>query len=417
MDNIAVIGLQWGDEGKGKVVDYLAKDYDIDARFQGGTNAGHTVYAHGEKIVFHLIPCGILNRNVTGIIGAGCVFDPVVFFQELDAVRSYVPEPQQVVKISRYCHLIMPYHILLDKIKEEGKSGIGTTRKGIGPAYEDKYARLGLRVGDLLDPERFESLLRANISRKNLILMDVYHAEPLSDDEIFTKFMEYAERLKPMIIDDTKYLADALAQGRKIIFEGAQGVLLDVDFGTYPYVTSSHTITGGASVGLGIPPAAVGRVIGVAKAYTTRVGQGPFPTEDTSVMGQTLRDTGSEFGATTGRPRRCGAFDVPVVKYTSRLAGAREIFLTKLDVLSGLDKIKLAVGYANAPEFDPFIADTLDPVYEELPGFKADISKVRTFDGLPAEAQEYVKMIEHYTGLKVSHIGLGQDREAVIKRQ
>ena len=417
MDNIAVIGLQWGDEGKGKVVDYLAKDYDIDARFQGGTNAGHTVYAHGEKIVFHLIPCGILNRNVTGIIGAGCVFDPVVFFQELDAVRSYVPEPQQVVKISRYCHLIMPYHILLDKIKEEGKSGIGTTRKGIGPAYEDKYARLGLRVGDLLDPERFESLLRANISRKNLILMDVYHAEPLSDDEIFTKFMEYAERLKPMIIDDTKYLADALAQGRKIIFEGAQGVLLDVDFGTYPYVTSSHTITGGASVGLGIPPAAVGRVIGVAKAYTTRVGQGPFPTEDTSVMGQTLRDTGSEFGATTGRPRRCGAFDVPVVKYTSRLAGAREIFLTKLDVLSGLDKIKLAVGYANAPEFDPFIADTLDPVYEEMPGFKADISKVRTFDGLPAEAQEYVKMIEHYTGLKVSHIGLGQDREAVIKRQ
>jgi len=417
MDNIAVIGLQWGDEGKGKVVDYLAKDYDIDARFQGGTNAGHTVYAHGEKIVFHLIPCGILNRNVTGIIGAGCVFDPVVFFQELDAVRSYVPEPQQVVKISRYCHLIMPYHILLDKIKEEGKSGIGTTRKGIGPAYEDKYARLGLRVGDLLDPERFESLLRANISRKNLILMDVYHAEPLSDDEIFTKFMEYAERLKPMIIDDTKYLSDALAQGRKIIFEGAQGVLLDVDFGTYPYVTSSHTITGGASVGLGIPPAAVGRVIGVAKAYTTRVGQGPFPTEDTSVMGQTLRDTGSEFGATTGRPRRCGAFDVPVVKYTSRLAGAREIFLTKLDVLSGLDKIKLAVGYANAPEFDPFIADTLDPVYEEMPGFKADISKVRTFDGLPAEAQEYVKMIEHYTGLKVSHIGLGQDREAVIKRQ
>ncbi len=417
MDNIAVIGLQWGDEGKGKVVDYLAKDYDIDARFQGGTNAGHTVYAHGEKIVFHLIPCGILNRNVTGIIGAGCVFDPVVFFQELDAIRSYVPEPQQSVKISRYCHLIMPYHILLDKIKEEGKSGIGTTRKGIGPAYEDKYARLGLRVGDLLDPERFESLLRANISRKNLILMDVYHAEPLSDDEIFTKFMEYAERLKPMIIDDTKYLADALAQGRKIIFEGAQGVLLDVDFGTYPYVTSSHTITGGASVGLGIPPAAVGRVIGVAKAYTTRVGQGPFPTEDTSVMGQTLRDTGSEFGATTGRPRRCGAFDVPVVKYTSRLAGAREIFLTKLDVLSGLDKIKLAVGYANAPEFDPFIADTLDPVYEELPGFKADISKVRTFDGLPPEAQDYVKMIEHYTGLKVSHIGLGQDREAVIKRQ
>jgi adenylosuccinate synthase len=416
MDNIAVIGLQWGDEGKGKVVDYLARDFSIDARFQGGSNAGHTVHAGGEKFVFHLIPCGILNPGVTGIIGAGCVFDPVVFLQELDAVAARLPDPQRSIKISRYCHLIMPYHILLDKIKEEGRSAIGTTRKGIGPAYEDKYARLGIRVGDLLDPERFESLLRVNITRKNLILMDVYHAEPLSDDEIFRKYMEYAERLKPMIIDDTKYLAEALAQGKRMIFEGAQGVLLDVDFGTYPYVTSSHTVTGGASIGLGIPPSAVGRVIGVAKAYTTRVGQGPFPTEDTSAVGQVLRDTGSEFGATTGRPRRCGAFDASVVKYTARLAGVREIFLTKLDVLSDLDRIKLAVGYSNAPEFDPFIAGSLDPVYEELPGFKADISQVRTFDGLPPEAREYVRMIEHYTGLEVSHIGLGQDREAVIKR-
>lgn len=416
MSNTAVIGLQWGDEGKGKVVDYLARDYDLDARFQGGANAGHTVYVKGTKFVFHLIPCGILNSGVTGIIGAGCVFDPVVFFQELDAVRACLPDPERVIKISRHCHLIMPYHILLDRIKEEGKSAIGTTRRGIGPAYEDKYARLGLRVGDLLNPDRFESLLRTNISRKNLILMDVYHAEPLSDDEIFTKYMEYAQRLKPMIIDDAKFISEALAQGKKVIFEGAQGVLLDIDFGTYPYVTSSHTITGGASVGLGIPPAAVDRVIGVAKAYATRVGQGPFPTEDHSETGSRLRDTGAEFGATTGRPRRCGAFDVSVVKYTARLAGCHEIFLTKLDVLTGMDKIKLAVGYANAPEFDPFIAEDLDPVYEELPGFKTDISSVRKFEDLPLEAREYVRMIEHYTGLRVAYIGLGQERDAVIVR-
>jgi len=414
--NIAIIGLQWGDEGKGKVVDYLAKDFDIDARFQGGANAGHTVYHRGEKLVFHQIPCGILNDNVVGIVGAGCVFDPVIFFEELDAVRKIKPDVEKFVKISRFCHLVMPYHLLIDKIKEEGKSGIGTTKKGIGIAYEDKYARNGIRIGDLMTPELFESKLKTNISRKNLILMDIYHAEPLSDDEIFQKFMEYAERLKPMVVDDPLFMAEAFKKNKKIIYEGAQGVLLDVDFGTYPYVTSSHTITGGAAIGLGIPPAAIGRVIGVAKAYTTRVGQGPFPTEDKADMGKYLRDTGSEFGATTGRPRRCGAFDATVVKYTARLSGAQEIFLTKLDVLSDLEKIKIAVGYSNSPEFDPFIADKLDPVYEELPGFKTDISKIRDYKDLPGEVKEYVNMIEHYTGLKVSHIGVGQDRDAVIVR-
>jgi adenylosuccinate synthase len=415
--NTAVIGLQWGDEGKGKIVDYLARDCDIDARFQGGANAGHTVYHDGEKVVFHQIPCGVLNKNVVGVIGAGCVFDPTVFFEELATVKKFKPDAEQFIRLSRFCHLVMPYHILIDKIKEETKSGIGTTKQGIGPAYEDKYARIGIRVGDLLNPELFESKLRTNISRKNLILMDVYHAEPLSDDEIFSKFMEYAERLKPMVIDDAKYMADALKNNKRIIYEGAQGVLLDVDFGTYPYVTSSHTITGGASVGLGIPPASIGTVIGVAKAYITRVGMGPFPTEDKSDMGKYLRDTGSEFGATTGRPRRCGAFDASLIRYTARISGAREIFLTKLDVLSDLEKLKISVGYSNTQEFDPFIADKLDPVYEEMPGFKTDITGIRKYGDLPTEARDYIKLIEHYTGLPVTYIGIGQDRDAVIKRQ
>lgn len=311
----------------------------------------------------------------------------------------------------------MPYHILIDKIKEESKQGIGTTKKGIGIAYEDKYARVGLRVGDLFDGESFKTKLRVNISRKNLMLMEIFHAEPLSDEEIYDKYSSYAERLRPMIVDDSKYLTDAINGKKRIIFEGAQGALLDVDFGTYPYVTSSHTISGGVAIGLGIPPYAIERVIGVAKAYTTRVGQGPFPTEDTGEIGKALRDNGNEYGSTTGRPRRCGAFDALVVKYAARLCGVRELFLTKLDVLSGLKTIKIAVGYANAAEFDPFIADKLEPVYEEVPGFNENITKVRNFSDFPGEVKDYIKLIEHYTGLKITHVSVGTDREAVVVRQ
>lgn len=414
--NIAIVGLQWGDEGKGKVVDYLAKDFDIDARFQGGSNAGHTVYFEKKKVVFHQIPCGILNKNVTGIIGAGCVFDPAVFFEELEDIKKLEPAAEKFIKISKFCHLIMPYHILIDKIKEETTQGIGTTKKGIGIAYEDKYARIGIRVGDLFTPELFEKKLRANISRKNLALMEIYQTEPLSDDEVFKKYMAYVERLKPMVIDDTKFLAEAVEGKKKIIFEGAQGALLDINFGTYPYVTSSHTISGGASIGLGIPPFCVEHVIGVAKAYTTRVGHGPFPTEDNSAMGENLRKAGNEYGSTTGRPRRCGPFDASVVKYATRLTGAKELFLTKLDILSNLERIKIAVGYTNAQDFDPFIADKLEPVYEETPGFKKDISKIRDYKDLPDKAKEYIKLIEHYTGLKVTYISVGPERDAVIRK-
>lgn len=413
--NLAIVGLQWGDEGKGKVVDYLAKTFDIDARFQGGANAGHTVQYEGKEVIFHQIPCGLLNKNVTGVIGAGCVFDPTVFFGEIDNLKKIDPGIEQRIKISKFCHLIMPYHILVDKIREETKQGIGTTKKGIGVAYEDKYGRNGLRVGDLYNPELFEKKLRFNISRKNLILMDIYHAEPLSDSKIFNKYMEYAEKLKPMVTDDTLFLSEAIDK-KNIIFEGAQGALLDIDFGTYPYVTSSHTISGSASIGLGLPPFHIGKVVGVAKAYTTRVGQGPFPTEDEAELGENLRKSGAEFGATTGRPRRCGPFDVSIVKYAARLNGVKEIFLTKLDVLSNFEKIKIAVGYSNTKEFDPFIADELEPVYEEMAGFKKDISQIGKFDDLPSEAKDYIHLIEHYTGLKVSYISVGPEREAIIKR-
>lgn len=413
---LAVIGLQWGDEGKGKVVDYLARDYDIDARFQGGTNAGHTVRHNDKEVIFHQIPCGVLNKGIIGIVGAGCVFDPAIFFNELANLKKIDPKIEKRIKVSKYAHLIMPYHILIDKIREESKQGLGTTKKGIGTTYEDKYARVGIRIGDLFNAELFKEKLRANISRKNLMLMEIYHAEPLSDSEIFDKFMGYAKKLEPMIIDDAVYLSDAMAQDKNIIFEGAQGTLLDIDYGTYPYVTSSHVLSGGICIGLGIAPMCVEQVLGVAKAYTTRVGFGPFPTENTDEFGEHLRKIGKEYGATTGRPRRCGYFDAGIVKYAARLNGIKEIVLTKFDILSSFDKLKIAIDYSNAPAFDPFIADQLTPSYEEIPGFKKDISKIRDFDKLPDEAKEYLKLIEHYTGLKIKYISVGPERDALITR-
>jgi adenylosuccinate synthase len=414
---LAVIGLQWGDEGKGKVVDYLAKDFDIDARFQGGTNAGHTVRNNNQEVIFHQIPCGVLNKGIIGLIGAGCVFDPVIFFNELRHLKELDSDIEDRLKVSRYAHLIMPYHILIDKIREETKQGLGTTKKGIGTAYEDKYARVGMRIGDLYNPEMFKEKLRANISRKNHMLMEIYHAEPLSDSEIFDKYMDYSKRLRPMIVDDPSYFNDALAKNKNIIFEGAQGTLLDIDYGTYPYVTSSHTMSGGVAIGIGIPPFSVEKVLGVAKAYTTRVGFGPFPTENSEEFGKHLRNIGKEYGATTGRPRRCGYFDTGIVKYAAQLNGVKEIVLTKFDILASLDELKIAVGYTNAKAFDPFIADHLEPTYETIPGFKEDISKIRVYDDLPDPAKEYVHLIEHYTGLKIKYISVGPDRDAVIERK
>ncbi len=413
---LAIVGLQWGDEGKGKVIDHLAHDFDVDARFQGGTNAGHTVHYKNQKLVFHLIPSGLLNENCIGVIGAGCVFDPAVFFNELATLSKYTPDIAERIKISRFCHLIMPYHILIDKIREETKQGLGTTKKGIGPAYEDKYARVGIRLGDLFKPERFKERLRANLSRKNLMLMEIYHAEPLSDSEIYEKYLAYAERLRSMVVDDSQVLGDAVRNNKNILFEGAQGTMLDIDFGTYPFVTSSHTLSGSASIGLGVAPLHVDSVLGITKAYTTRVGFGPFPTESKTGLGEQLRSDGQEYGSTTGRPRRCGPFDASVVKYSARLNGVTEICLTKFDVLKNLETIKIAVGYTNANDFDPFIADQLEPVYEEIRGFKTDISKMRTFEELPSEAKEYISLVEHYTGLTVKYISVGPERNAMIVR-
>jgi adenylosuccinate synthase len=412
---LAVVGLQWGDEGKGKIVDYLAKDFDINARYQGGSNAGHTVRYKGAKVIFHQVPCGVLNKNVTGIIGAGCVLDPVVFQKEIANLREHDPDIEQRIRVSKFCHLIMPYHVMIDEIREATKQAIGTTKKGIGVAYEDKYGRTGLRVGDLYDTDKFEKRLRLNISRKNLLLMDVYNAEPLSDNEILEQYMKHAEKLKSLVIDETRFLSEAITNDKNILFEGAQGALLDIDFGTYPYVTASHTVTSSIGVGLGVPPCAVERVLGVAKAYTTRVGQGPFPTEDSGHLGKVLRDSGAEFGSTTGRPRRCGTFDAALVRYAARINGASEIVLTKLDVLSGLEKIKIAVRYKQSSEFDPFLAEQLEPEYVEVAGFIENISAARSSHDLPGAAVRYIESIEKYTGLTVSHVSVGPDRDAIIR--
>jgi len=412
---LAVVGLQWGDEGKGKIVDYLAKDFDVNARYQGGSNAGHTVHHNGKKVIFHQIPCGVLNKNVTGIVGAGCVLDPKIFLDEIENLRRYDPRIEERVRISKFCHLIMPYHVLIDEIREGTKQAIGTTKKGIGVAYEDKYGRTGIRVGDLYNTEIFEKKLRLNISRKNLLLMDVYNAEPLSDSEILDLYMDYAMKLKSLVVDETRFLSEAIAAGKHILFEGAQGALLDIDFGTYPYVTASHTVTSSVGIGLGIPPCSVERVLGVAKAYTTRVGQGPFPTEDSGQLGKMLRDSGAEFGSTTGRPRRCGPFDAPLVRYAARINGANEMVLTKLDVLSGLDKIRIAVGYKQSKEFDPFVGEDLEPEYLAVPGFETDISGARERKDLPGAAIDYVKLIEEHTGLVVSYVSVGPERDAVVK--
>jgi adenylosuccinate synthase len=413
--NLAIVGLQWGDEGKGKIVDYLAADFDVNSRYQGGSNAGHTVRYRGEKVIFHQVPCGVLNKNVLGMIGGGCVVDPKILLQEISNLTKYDPHIKDRIRISQFCHLIMPYHILIDEIREGTKQAIGTTKKGIGVAYEDKYGRTGLRVGDLYNSESFEKKLSLNISRKNLVLMDIYHAEPLSDKETFDLYMRYAEELRPMVGDDTKLMNEAIGAKKNILFEGAQGAMLDIDYGTYPYVTSSHTIAGSIGIGLGIPPCRVERVVGVAKAYTTRVGQGPFPTEDNGELGTLLRESGAEFGSTTGRPRRCGPFDAALIRFTARINGVKEMILTKLDVLSGIEKLRIAVGYTKNDEWDPFAAETLLPNYLEVPGFKENISGARSRGDLPDNVLNYINVIEEQTGVKVSHISVGADRDAVVK--
>jgi len=417
-DNLAIVGLQWGDEGKGKIIDFLGKDFDINARFQGGPNAGHTVIRNKKKFVFHQIPAGIMNRNITGLVGAGCVLDPQVFLIELADVEKADPRVRKRLKLSKFTHLIFPYHKIIDKLREEkkGDERIGTTQRGIGPVYEDKYGRVGIRLGELLDEDRFRKKFKASLSYKNFLLMELYQSEPLDEKKVFEEYLAFGENVRDMVVDDAYYLNQEMEKGKRVLFEGAQGTFLDIDYGTYPFVTSSHTVAGGVAVGLGVAPFKVEKVLGVAKAYVTRVGAGPFPTELEGDAVESLRKKGGEFGATTGRPRRCGHFDIPLVRYGAMLNGVKEIALTKLDILDGERTVKIGKEYAGTDHFDPMSVDKAQPTYVELPGWTGPTTDVGDFSKLGVNARKYVEKIEELSGLKVSMISVGGETEAMIVR-
>lgn len=414
-----IVGAQWGDEGKGKIVDLLAEECDIVARYQGGANAGHTLVVDGRKYVLHLIPSGILHDGVICVIGNGVVIDPVALIEEIALLESFGISIEGRLKISHKAHLIMPYHKLLDKL-QEGDQNIGTTGRGIGPAYVDKYNRSGIRIVDLLDRVTLEELMRRNIEQKNQWLRKVYDAPELDLEKTVAEYIEFDQKIDPYITDTAEYLNDAWRSGKRLLLEGAQGALLDVDHGTYPFVTSSSPTSGGACTGLGIPPTAITGVIGVAKAYLTRVGTGPFPTELLDATGERLRTEGSEFGATTGRPRRCGWLDLFALRYSAMINGITDLVLTKLDVLDGFEELKLCVGYEidgrairHFPS-DCRVLERVTPVYESYPGWNVSLANCRTYADLPKETRNYIEAIGAYVGAHVSHIGLGPERSQVI---
>ena len=426
MKNIIVLGAQWGDEGKGKVVDIYSEFADTVARSTGGNNAGHTLVVREEKHIFHLIPSGILHPGKKCVITNGVVIDPKVLLSEIDKLKSrdYLKDDAQL-KVSELAHIILPYHILLDRAQEEklGSRKIGTTARGIGPCYEDKIARTGIRACDLVHPEIFAEKLRANLGLKNFLLKNYYGAEEVDFQTTRDEYLAYGERLRPYLIDTSLFLNEEIHRGAKVLFEGAQGTLLDIDHGTYPFVTSSNTTAGGLCTGSGVAPTKISGVIGVAKAYITRVGGGPFPTELFDDEGQKIRDRGCEYGATTGRPRRCGWFDAPVVRYAHRLNALSGIALTKLDVLSGLPLVKVCIAYEIEGVRREDIPLTLSeferavPVYEEMEGWKKDLSDAREVGDLPKAAQKYVRRLEELTGVEISLISVGADRNQTILRK
>lgn len=414
--NTVVVGLQWGDEGKGKVVDLLAAHAQHVVRFQGGNNAGHTLVVDGETVILHLIPSGILQPNTTCIVGNGVVVDPEVLVQELDALvakgRDITPES---FLLSADAHLVLPIHRTLDSLREQALGGakIGTTKKGIGPAYEDKVARRGIRAGALLDLDRFRRHIQGTLAEKNRIFSDWYDAPTVTDDELVEWARPLAERLGPFIRDAVGHLHDAQDRGERILFEGAQGTYLDVDHGTYPFVTSSNTVAGNAAAGTGVGPGDLHAVVGIAKAYATRVGSGPFPTQLADEEEEALRSKGGEFGATTGRPRSCGWFDAPMVRHAVRLNGVTHLTLTKLDILSGLKHLKIGISHDTAPGAERFSGK---PVYEDVDGWEEDITECRTWDSLPATCRAYVERIEELVGVRAGLISVGPGREQVIPR-
>ena len=418
-----VVGAQWGDEGKGKIVDLLSDSMDIVARYQGGANAGHTIVIEGKKFVLHLIPSGILQSDVKCVIGNGVVIDPVALMEEIAMLESFGISMQDRLFISHKAHLIMPYHKMLDKAREsQASAAIGTTGRGIGPAYIDKFSRSGIRIVDLLDRTVFEEKLRANIEEKNTVLKKIYDQEELDINSIIGEYLDFDVKIDPYIKDTTLFLNQAIADGKSVLMEGAQGALLDVDHGTYPFVTSSNPTSGGACTGLGVPPTKIDSVIGVVKAYTTRVGNGPFPTELHDEMGENLRMVGAEFGATTGRPRRCGWLDGVALQYSVMINGIDTIALTKLDVLDGITSIGICTGYeVDGKMLRSFPANVEDlakvkPHYEFFEGWNSSLAGIKNYDDLPKQTQDYISAIEKIAGAKVGIVSLSPDRADTIIR-
>jgi adenylosuccinate synthase len=419
-----VVGVQWGDEGKGKIVDILAEKADVVVRFQGGGNAGHTVVVKGEKHVLHLIPSGILHKSIC-VIANGVVVDFIQLLDEMEEVKKKGIKVDGRLFLSDRAHIVMPYHKFLDKCSEtaSGKGKIGTTQRGIGPCYADKAARKGIRVADLYNEEFFKERVFAFTAEKNKILSALYGGEPLDPQRIVDEYRGYAERLRPFVTDAVELVNAAIDKGKKVLFEGAQGSLLDIDFGTYPFVTSSNSDACGISSGSGVPPKKIGNILGVAKAYCTRVGEGPFPTELNDALGEKLREVGGEYGATTGRPRRCGWFDGVTSRHAVQINGISEVVITKLDVLSGMDEIKFAVAYQNnGSKTDRMPSETnvlmkCQPIYKTFKGWKEDITKIRKFEDLPKTAKIYLNFLERYLKVKVTMVSVGKDRDKTILRR
>ncbi|MDA8064726.1 MAG: adenylosuccinate synthase [Thermaerobacter sp.] len=424
MPSVVVVGAQWGDEGKGKITDYLAQKADMVVRHQGGSNAGHTVVVEGREFKLHLIPSGILYPDKICVIGNGVVIDPQVLIEELEYLQGRGVDTSHL-RISSRAHVILPYHKMLDGLDEDqkGKDRIGTTRRGVGPAYMDKDARVGIRVVDLLDPEEFRVLLSRNLEQKNRLLRRVYDVDGFDEQQILETYLAYAERLRPFVVDGPSVINEAVARGANVLFEGAQGTLLDIDHGTYPYVTSSHPVAGGACIGAGVGPTKITEAIGVVKAYTSRVGDGPFPTELTDATGDWIRERGQEYGTTTGRPRRCGWLDACIVRYAALVSGLTGLAVTRLDTLGGLPKVKICVAYRLGEEIvrdfpaSLKILERCEPVYEELEGWPAELPGVTGFSQLPAAARHYLRRLEELTGVEIDLLSIGRERGQTLVRR
>ena len=423
MSAFVVLGAQWGDEGKGKMTDFLADSTDVVVRFQGGNNAGHTVEVGDKQYKLHLIPSGILNENKLNVLGNGVVLDPKAFFDEISYLENLgiKVSPENLI-VSDRAQLIMPYHKLLDTLREKarGKNDIGTTGKGIGPCYTDKAERCGIRVCDLMNTEVFKEKLEENIKVKNEIITNIYKEEALNFEAIYNEYIEFGKRLRPFVQDISVRVYDEIKAGKKVLFEGAQGMLLDIDYGTYPFVTSSSTIAGGVCTGVGIGPTMVTGAVGIAKAYTTRVGKGPFPTELNNSTGEWIREKGGEFGVTTGRARRCGWLDLVILKTSARVSGLTSLVVTKIDTIAGLDKIKVCTGYKFEDKVIDYFPASLEdlakcePIYEEFEGWDESVADARSYEEIPENAKKYLKRIEEFTGVEIAIVSVGPKRDQTI---